>query len=68
MCSSVFLNCMLYQVLSKTVAEGFKTMRKLKLTSTDTVGTEKFCQIFNKFFDIFNTRSLKEGEVKKILI
>ena len=37
---------MLYQVLSKAVAEGFKTMRKLKLTSTDTVGTEKFCQIF----------------------
>ena len=47
---------MLYQVLSKTVAEGFKTMRKLKLTSTDTVGTEKFFQIF------FNTCSLK-GEI-----
>ena len=27
--------------------------------------TEKFCHIFNKFFDIFNTRSVNEGKFKK---
>ena len=54
-----------YQVLSKSVADGFKTMRELKVTTTETSETEKFCRIFNKFFDIFNTRSLNEGRVKK---
>lgn len=54
-----------YQVLSKSVADGFKTMRELKVTTTDTSETEKFCRIFNKFFDLFNTRSLEEGRIKK---
>ena len=40
-------------------------MRELKVTNTDTSATEKFCRVFNKFFDIFNTRSLDEGTIKK---
>lgn len=43
------LLCMPNQVLSKSVADGFKTMRELKVTTTDTSETEKFCRIFNKF-------------------
>ena len=54
-----------HQVLSKSVADRFKTMRELKVTTTETSETEKFCRIFNKFFDIFNTRSLDEGRIKK---
>lgn len=52
-------------MLSKSVADGFKTMRELKVITTETSETEKFCRIFNKFFDIFNTRSLDEGWIKK---
>ena len=40
-------------------------MRELKVTTTETYETEKFCRIFNKFFDIFNTRSLDEGRIKR---
>ena len=40
-------------------------MRELNVTKTDTSATEKFCRIFNKFFDIFNTRSINEGKFKK---
>ena len=64
---SSYLIAMHFQVLSKTVAEGFKTMRELKLTTTDTVETEKFCRTFNKFFDICNARSTKESQIKKNL-
>lgn len=54
-----------HQVLSKSVADGFKTMRELKIITTETSETEKFRWIFSKFFDIFNTRSLDEGWIKK---
>ena len=40
-------------------------MRELKVITTETSETEKFCQIFNKFFNIFNTCSLDEGWIKK---
>ena len=43
------------------MVNGFKTLRDdLSKTKTDTRETEKFCQIFDQFFDIFNTRSPKE--------
>ena len=54
-------------MLSTTVANGFKTLRNnLSKTSiaSDTQETEKFCQVFDQFFDIFNTRSLKEADRK----
>ena len=40
-------------------------MRELKVTTTETSEIEKFCRIFNKFFDVLNTRSLDEGRIKK---
>ena len=40
-------------------------MRELKLTTTDTIETEKFCRTFNKFFDICNTHSTNEDMIKK---
>ena len=52
-------------MLSSSVANGFKSLRELKLTSTDTSETEQFCTIFDKFFDIFNTRSIDEGQRKR---
>ena len=52
-------------MLSSSVANGFKSLRELKLTSTDTSETEKFCTIFDKFFDIMNTRSIDEGQRKR---
>jgi len=53
------------EVLSSSVANGFETMKKLQQSTTDTTETEKSCQIFDKFFDIFNTRSLDEHIIKK---
>jgi len=50
-----------------TVANGFKTLRnELGETSidSDTRETERFCRVFDQFFDIFNTRSLKEADRK----
>lgn len=35
-------------------------MRNLGEIKQDTEGTEEFCQIFDKFFDLFNTRSVNE--------
>ena len=52
-------------MLSNSVANGFETMRTLKQSTTDTTETEKFCQMFDKFFDIFNPRSLDEHMIKK---
>lgn len=31
----------------------------------DTTGTEKFCRMFDRFFDMLNTRSLTEGRKKR---
>lgn len=37
-------------------------MRELeKENACDTTGTEKFCRMFDRFFDMLNTRSLTEG-------
>ena len=51
-------------MLSLAVADGFKTLRTLGLLS-GTDETEQFCRIFDKFFDIWNTRCLEEGDRKK---
>jgi len=51
-------------VLSLAAADGFKTLRTLGLLS-GTNETEQFCWIFDKFFDIWNTRYLEEGVRKK---
>ena len=52
------------QVLSCSVANGFKTLRTLNLIS-NTEETETFCLNFDKFFDICNIRSIEEGERKR---
>lgn len=51
-------------MLSSSVANSFKTLRELKLTTTDTTETERLCRMFDKFFDIFNTRSVDEAQRK----
>lgn len=53
------------QVLSTNVANGFATMRKLQIMTVGTEETERFCRIFDKFFDIFNTRVIEENIRKK---
>lgn len=59
MCNILFL-----QVLSSSVANGFKSLRDLgKMTNTEE--TEIFCLTFDKLFDIFNTRTIEEGERKR---
>lgn len=57
--------------MSKTVADCFSTKRALLGEIgpvNDTTETEKFCRIFNKWFDCFNTRSLEEGQKKEMKI
>ena len=52
------------QVLSSSVADRFSTLRRLgHLDNTEAV--EEFCHIFDKFFDIWNTRSLEEADRKR---
>ena len=51
---------MFVKVLSKSVADGFKTLRELHLMEVNTEATEKFVRTFDKFFDLFNTRNLGE--------
>uniref|UniRef100_A0A1X7TZ77 Uncharacterized protein n=2 Tax=Amphimedon queenslandica TaxID=400682 RepID=A0A1X7TZ77_AMPQE len=58
------------QVLSKSVADMFKTLRKSKEKQDtsiydDTTETEKFCRYFNYLFDCLNTRQLYEAEDKR---
>jgi hypothetical protein len=61
------------QVLSKSVADLFKTFREIgtpqTCTSTcnfkDTEETERFCRKFNRLFDIFNIRHLYKAERKR---
>lgn len=48
------------QVLSKTVADGLKYDNK-----PETRETERFVRTFDKFFDLLNVRSLKEGTLKR---
>ena len=52
-------------MLSSSVANGFKSMRSLQQSTIDTTETEKFCQMFDQFFDMLNTRSLDEHTIKK---
>lgn len=43
-------------------------MRELEATNhlwKDAAETEKFCRIFDRFFDCMNTRNLKEGKMKR---
>ena len=47
------------QVLSKSVGEAFAYYG-----DTDTTETERFVRIFNKFFEIMNTRYLEEDILK----
>jgi len=51
---------MFTKVLSKSVADGFVTLRELHCTEVDTRATEEFVRIFDKFFDLFNTRNIGE--------
>lgn len=51
--------------MSTSVANGFHTLRTLNESTLDTTATEKFCRIFDKFFDICNTRSVDEHKIKK---
>ena len=43
----------------------FQSLRTLDKVKTDTTETEKFCRIFDKFFDIFNIRSIEEADRKR---
>ena len=52
----------LLKVLSSSVAKCFLTLRTLGYM-VNTEETEKFCQIFDKFFDMFNARNVREGEI-----
>ena len=52
------------KVLSKSVADGFMTLRRLNCMEANTVATEQFVRIFDNFFDLFNTRNLEEYELK----
>ncbi len=59
---------MYMQALSKSVADSFAVMRELEATNhlwKDAAETEKFCRIFDRFFDCMNTRNLKEGKMKR---
>lgn len=58
-------------MLSKAVADGLVVCRELKIPSnlspllSNTTETEKFCRMFDKFFDCLNTRSLLEATRKR---
>ena len=56
-------------MLSKSVADMFKTFRELDSDDngvySDTSETEKFCRMFNRFFDCLNTRNLFEATQKR---
>ena len=52
------------KVLSESVADAFVTLRTLGNMEVDTRATEEFVRVFDKFFDLFNTRSLDEGHFK----
>ena len=55
-------------MLSKTVADAFSVCRAMQPSGdvvNDTTETEKFCRVFNKLFDCFNSRSLEEAAQKR---
>lgn len=50
------------------MADSFDVMRKLEPGSSvwkNTVETERFCRLFDQFFDCMNTRNLDEGWKKR---
>ena len=51
-------------MLSTTVADQFATLRSLGESFENTEATETFCRMFDKFFDIWNTRALEESDKK----
>ena len=56
------------QVLSKSTADAFASLRQLEPVNCmwqQTIETEKFCRMFDKFFDCMNTRNLDEGMLKR---
>lgn len=57
-----------FQVLSKSVADAFAVCRDLAEPGSllhKTAETEKFCRLFDKFFDCLNTRSIDEAKYKR---
>ena len=48
-----------FQVLSTSVSNAFKFIKKDEFSET-----EKFCHMFDKFFDCLNTRQVGEGKQK----
>ena len=56
------------QVLSKSVADAFSSVRDLESEDRfweGTAETEKFCRMFDPFFDCPNTRNLDEAKLKR---
>ena len=51
---------LLFQVLSKSVSDAFNYYGE-----HDTIETQKFVRIFDRFFDMLNIRSLEEGIYKR---
>ena len=47
------------------MANTFKALRELNIIHTNTTATEKFCHMFDKFFDTFNTRLMEEADRKR---
>ena len=52
------------QVLSSSVQIAFKTLRVHGIMK-DTEETERFCLMFDRFFDMLNTRAIDEGMRRK---
>ena len=52
------------QVLSSSVKNALKTLR-IHGYMKDTEETEKFCLMFDRFFDMLNTRAIDEGLRRK---
>lgn len=56
------------KVLSKSVADSFASMRELSPENQvwkSSTETERFCRVFDKFFDCLNTRNLMEAKQKR---
>ena len=47
------------------MANCFQTLRNLEKMQANTTETEKFCKMFDRFFDIFNTRAIGEADRKR---
>ena len=47
------------------MANGFKALKDLNLMVQNSTETERFCRMFDDFFDMFNTRSVNEAKRKR---